>query len=35
MAPSTLAKGHVVSQRPRPGKKLQQHARIDLVVGEG
>ena len=35
LAPSTLAKGHVVSQRPKPGKKLQQHARIDLVVSGG
>jgi hypothetical protein len=35
VAPSTLARGHVVSQRPKPGKKLQQHAKIDLVVSEG
>lgn len=32
---STLATRHVVSQRPNPGKRLQQHAKIDLVVREG
>jgi hypothetical protein len=35
LVPARLAKGHVVSQRPGPGKQLKQHARIDLVVGEG
>jgi hypothetical protein len=35
IAPSTLAKGHVISQKPRRGKKLKQHARVDLVVSEG
>lgn len=35
MAPSTLAKGHVVSQRPKAGKTLRQRARIDVVVSEG
>ena len=34
-APSTLARGHVVSQKPKPGKRSKQHARIDLVVSEG
>lgn len=34
-APSTLAGGHVVSQRPKPGKKLRQRARVDLVVSGG
>lgn len=35
MARSTLARGHVVSQRPKPGTKRKQHARIGLVVSEG
>ncbi len=34
-APSTLAGEHVVSQRPKPGKKLRQRARVDLVVSGG
>jgi hypothetical protein len=35
LTPSSLAKGHVISQQPRRGKKLRQHAKIDLVVSEG
>jgi len=34
-APSTIANGLVVSQRPEHGKKLKQHAKIDLVVSQG
>jgi Divergent InlB B-repeat domain/PASTA domain len=34
-APSTLAKGRVVSQRPKHGRKLKQHAKVDLVVSSG
>jgi hypothetical protein len=35
MTPSSLAKGHVISQQPRRGKKLKQQAKINLVVSEG
>jgi PASTA domain-containing protein/List-Bact-rpt repeat protein len=35
IAPSTLVRGRVVSQRPKPGQKLKQHARVDLVVSGG
>ncbi|HKU57645.1 MAG TPA: PASTA domain-containing protein [Gaiellaceae bacterium] len=34
-ASSTVTKGRVVSQRPKRGRRLRQHARIDLVVGKG
>lgn len=34
-ARSTLAKGLVISQKPQHGKKLKQHARVDLVVSAG
>jgi hypothetical protein len=32
---STVKKGHVVSQRPKAGKKLAYHARVSLVVSKG
>jgi hypothetical protein len=30
-----VKKGHVISQRPRPHKKLEQHARVNLVLSKG
>jgi List-Bact-rpt repeat protein/PASTA domain-containing protein len=35
MVASANAQGEVISQRPRHGKRLKQHARIDLVVSKG
>jgi hypothetical protein len=32
---SSKAKGEVVSQKPPRGKRLKQHAKIDLVVSKG
>jgi len=32
---STIVNGHVVSQKPKPGKKLKQHARVSLVISKG
>ena len=34
-APSTLAKGRIVSQRPKHGTRLKQHAKVALVVSSG
>ena len=35
MAPSPVATGLVISQKPGRGKKLKQHARVGLVVSNG
>ena len=34
-ASSTVRKGHVLVQRPRHGKRVKQHTRVDLVVSTG
>jgi hypothetical protein len=31
----TVKKGHVISQKPKPGVRLKQGARVSLVVGQG
>jgi hypothetical protein len=33
--PSSRAKGKVLSQKPKHGKRLKQHAKISLVVSKG
>lgn len=32
---SARPKGHVVAQKPKHGKRLKQHAKVDLVVSKG
>jgi beta-lactam-binding protein with PASTA domain len=32
---SAMANGHVLSQKPKPGKKVKQHARVNLVISKG
>jgi hypothetical protein len=32
---ATVKKGHVISQKPKAGKKLAYHARVSLVVSKG
>lgn len=32
---SNVAKGHVVSQRPKHGRRLKQHGKVSLVVSKG
>ena len=34
-ASRTIQKGHVISQRPKPGRRLQQGAKVSLVVSRG
>ena len=31
----TVEKGHVISQKPRPGKRLKHGAKVNLVVSKG
>ena len=35
VASSKVKKGHVISQRPRHGKRVKQHTRIGLLVSKG
>jgi beta-lactam-binding protein with PASTA domain len=35
IASSKVKKGHVISQRPRHGKRVKQHTRIGLLVSKG
>jgi beta-lactam-binding protein with PASTA domain len=35
MVASSKAKGHVVSQSPKRGKKLKQHGKVNLTVSKG
>jgi beta-lactam-binding protein with PASTA domain len=31
----TVKKGHVISQKPRPGRRLKHGAKVNLVVSKG
>jgi len=35
MAPSTEPSDRVISQKPKPGKRLRQHAKVSLVASKG
>jgi beta-lactam-binding protein with PASTA domain len=30
-----VKKGRVISQKPKPGRHVKQHTRVDLVVSKG
>jgi beta-lactam-binding protein with PASTA domain len=34
-ASSKVKKGRVISQKPKPGKRVKQQTRVDLVVSKG
>jgi serine/threonine-protein kinase len=34
-ASRTVKKGHVISQKPKPGKRLSRGAKVNLVVSKG